>query len=390
MPDDKHLNPMDRTEKVGRSELTGHLTGGPPQARQPVLLPLAGGARRGRSAHRRPGLSASPAPPTPSPTRGSCRAARGSPISPPSARSSTRPAPAASARCSTPSWRPRARARRTTAERALIERLRRLLRRLSRAVRSPTRARVRRVLGTIVEGMREDLTRFPGEDAGGLVALEIARGAGPLHLSRGRLRGRVLDRDPHRPPAPAAAAGTRRRCRRSGCASARGCSSPTCCATSPATCARAAAICPSRDLALLGLEPRDLLDPAAGPALRPLLVELLNVALDHYEAGWQYTFAIPRAETRMRLACAWPLLIGLRTLDLLATHAQLARPRGGAQGAARPGVRHDGALARHGLVHARAGPAGAAARARGSRGLRGRHAPVPSCLSGLRQEASAC
>jgi len=28
--------------------------------------------------------------------------------------------------------------------------------------------------------------------------------------------------------------------------------------------------------------------------------------------------AIPRAETRMRLACAWPLLIGLSTLDLLA------------------------------------------------------------------------
>jgi farnesyl-diphosphate farnesyltransferase len=47
-------------------------------------------------------------------------------------------------------------------------------------------------------------------------------------------------------------------------------------------------------------------------------VELLNVALDHYEAGWRYTFAIPKRETRMRLACAWPLLIGLRTLDLLA------------------------------------------------------------------------
>src|SRR5262249_34922989 len=75
---------------------------------------------------------------------------------------------------------------------------------------------------------------------------------------------------------------------------------------------------PSHDLALLGLEPRDLLDPKAGPQLRPLLVELLNVALDHYEAGWRYTFAIPRRETRMRLAFAWPLLIGLRTLDLLA------------------------------------------------------------------------
>jgi farnesyl-diphosphate farnesyltransferase len=75
---------------------------------------------------------------------------------------------------------------------------------------------------------------------------------------------------------------------------------------------------PRHDLGLLGLEPKDLLDPQAGPALRPLLVDLLNVALDHYEAGWQYTFAIPKRETRMRLACAWPLLIGLRTLDLLA------------------------------------------------------------------------
>jgi farnesyl-diphosphate farnesyltransferase len=75
---------------------------------------------------------------------------------------------------------------------------------------------------------------------------------------------------------------------------------------------------PRADLARLGLEPRDLLDPAAGLAARPLLRELLGTTLDHYDAGWRYTCAIPRAETRMRLACAWPLLIGLSTLDLLA------------------------------------------------------------------------
>jgi farnesyl-diphosphate farnesyltransferase len=75
---------------------------------------------------------------------------------------------------------------------------------------------------------------------------------------------------------------------------------------------------PRQDLARWGLEPRDLLDPGRAPAARPLLREWLNTALDHYEAGWQYTFAIPRREARMRLACAWPLLIGLRTLDLLA------------------------------------------------------------------------
>ena len=57
---------------------------------------------------------------------------------------------------------------------------------------------------------------------------------------------------------------------------------------------------------------------AAGLPARPLLRELLGTALEHYDAGWRYTCAIPRAETRMRLACAWPLLIGLSTLDLLA------------------------------------------------------------------------
>src|SRR5262249_50672465 len=51
---------------------------------------------------------------------------------------------------------------------------------------------------------------------------------------------------------------------------------------------------------------------------RPLLRDLHATALEHYEAGWRYVFAIPRAETRMRLACAWPLLIGLETLELLA------------------------------------------------------------------------
>jgi farnesyl-diphosphate farnesyltransferase len=75
---------------------------------------------------------------------------------------------------------------------------------------------------------------------------------------------------------------------------------------------------PRQELARLGLEPADLLDPSRAAAARPLLTAWLHVALDHYEAGWQYTFAIPRREARMRLACAWPLLIGLRTLDLLA------------------------------------------------------------------------
>src|SRR5262249_60380516 len=66
------------------------------------------------------------------------------------------------------------------------------------------------------------------------------------------------------------------------------------------------------------LAPLELRLPRAGPRLLPVLVALLNVAVDHYEGGWRSPFPLPRRETRMRLACAWPLLIGLRTLDLLA------------------------------------------------------------------------
>jgi farnesyl-diphosphate farnesyltransferase len=75
---------------------------------------------------------------------------------------------------------------------------------------------------------------------------------------------------------------------------------------------------PLEDLTPHGLSPKHLLEPSAIFKVRPLLQELLTLTLDHYRRGWAYTLAIPRREVQMRLACAWPLLIGFRTLDLLA------------------------------------------------------------------------
>jgi farnesyl-diphosphate farnesyltransferase len=75
---------------------------------------------------------------------------------------------------------------------------------------------------------------------------------------------------------------------------------------------------PLEDLARQGLLPEHLLEPTAINRLRPILHELLALTSDHYRQGWAYTLAIPRREVRMRLACAWPLLIGFRTLDLVA------------------------------------------------------------------------
>ena len=74
---------------------------------------------------------------------------------------------------------------------------------------------------------------------------------------------------------------------------------------------------PSNSLAEIGLAPADLLDPAQEPRLRPLYDRYLNLAQAHLAAGWAYTRALPRGCVRVRLACAWPVLIGVKTLDRL-------------------------------------------------------------------------
>ena len=63
-----------------------------------------------------------------------------------------------------------------------------------------------------------------------------------------------------------------------------------------------------------GLIPNDLADPANISPFRPLYDQLLQRAEDHLAAGWDYTNTLSRSWIRVRLACAWPILIGLRTI----------------------------------------------------------------------------
>ncbi len=95
---------------------------------------------------------------------------------------------------------------------------------------------------------------------------------------------------------------------------------------------------PRTDLLAVGVEPEHLRGVdrlATMQKVQPLLNELLATALSHYQAGWNYTQAIPRREWQLRLACAWPLLIGaatvrrLREADLLdpVVRVKIPRPR---------------------------------------------------------------
>lgn len=202
------------------------------------------------------------------------------------------------------------------AERNLLERLPDCLA-AYRLLPPEDRDRVRRVIQTIVAGMTQDLCLFPGEDDTKLAALETSQDldhytylvAGcvgefwtEVHVAhRPRLRGWDL---------PAM--------RQLGIRFGKALQMTNVLRDVPRDLRHGRCYLPRQELAKLGLSPRDLLDRKAALGARPLLVELLGAALDHYEAGWRYTLAIPRGEVRMRLACAWPLLIGLRTLDLVA------------------------------------------------------------------------
>ena len=69
----------------------------------------------------------------------------------------------------------------------------------------------------------------------------------------------------------------------------------------------------------IGLKPVDLLDPASEGRLRPLYDSWRLRAEEHLAAGWRYTCTLPHPHWRLRLACAWPVLIGAKTLSLLST-----------------------------------------------------------------------
>jgi farnesyl-diphosphate farnesyltransferase len=74
---------------------------------------------------------------------------------------------------------------------------------------------------------------------------------------------------------------------------------------------------PEERLTAIGLSPAALLQPANESRVRPLLNDYIRQSEDHLHAGWMYTHALPWGSVRVRLACAWPILIGFRTLRLL-------------------------------------------------------------------------
>ncbi len=74
---------------------------------------------------------------------------------------------------------------------------------------------------------------------------------------------------------------------------------------------------PATMLEQYGLRPQDLLLPDASLRARALMRELVRKTLEHFCEAMAYTLAIPPRFIRLRLACLWPVLIGMETLLLL-------------------------------------------------------------------------
>ena len=74
---------------------------------------------------------------------------------------------------------------------------------------------------------------------------------------------------------------------------------------------------PTDKLEPAGLIPEVLLSPANEAKFRPLFHNYLDQAESHLAAGWTYTNRLPFGQVRVRLACAWPILIGAKTIEKL-------------------------------------------------------------------------
>ena len=83
---------------------------------------------------------------------------------------------------------------------------------------------------------------------------------------------------------------------------------------------------PADRLSRAQISATDLLGENASDLARPVMLDLVRIAMTHYQAALDYTFAISPTAMRLRLACIWPIVIGLMTLRLLVANEDWLTP----------------------------------------------------------------
>ena len=211
----------------------------------------------------------------------------------------------------------------TTAERLLIARAEEVVRGLD-GFSEIDRKLIREVLSTIISGQELDLQRFANASQGG--AIVALRTDAELDDYTYRVAGCVgefwtkLCRIHLFPRAPI----HEDQFIADGIRFGKGLQLVNILRDLPADLAEGRCYLPLERLEPLGLRPETLLAGTESTFLK-LYREYLDVAQAHLDAGWRYTNTLPFGQFRVRLACAWPILIGASTIAKLraATVAQL-------------------------------------------------------------------
>ncbi len=178
------------------------------------------------------------------------------------------------------------------------------------------RRQIRRVLEIIISGQELDLRRFSGQPTGPVGALRTEE---ELNDYTYRVAGCVgefwtrMCRKNLFPKAPL----DDRWLEANGVRFGQGLQLVNILRDLPADLRKGRCYIPEVMLAAVGLAPVDLLDPENEPRFRPIYNGWLDRAQANLTAGGEYTLALPWSAVRVRLACAWPLLIGAKTLERL-------------------------------------------------------------------------
>jgi farnesyl-diphosphate farnesyltransferase len=203
----------------------------------------------------------------------------------------------------------------TTGERLLLSRLPEALG-LLRTFPDFDQVQIRRVLATILSGQELDLQRFAASDLGHVVTLRddgelddyVYRVAGCVGEFWTRLcRAHVFPR----------AAVDDELLILTGVRLGKGLQLVNVLRDLPTDLQQGRCYIPISGLTAQNLRPEDLSDPRALGQSRKALGPYLALAKAHLEAGWSYVKMLPYNNLRLRMACAWPILIGARTLALL-------------------------------------------------------------------------
>lgn len=196
---------------------------------------------------------------------------------------------------------------------------------LLESMNAADREQVRWVVTTLIQGMEMDLAAFPGTDSDGLAAFPSAADLDRyIYLVAGCV-GEFWTKASiaHQPELRDWEAGAMSE---TGVRFGKALQLTNVLRDVPRDLRMGRCYLPADELAAAGLEPKDLLDPQNVGRAKPVFDAWVRTALGHFDAAEEYLLAIPRRSVRLRLACLWPLLLGLGTLARVARSGAWLEP----------------------------------------------------------------